>query len=86
VSISHCLHKVTGSTIQDEPSVASVTFSQAKQCRDAVPQQRQKGVSLAAKIHTCRLDRINQVDLPLDGFYSSGEFDGRGVHGKLPSQ
>jgi hypothetical protein len=30
----------------------------------------------------CRLDRINQVDLPLDGYYSSGDFDGRGVHGE----
>lgn len=28
------------------------------------------------------LDRINQVDLPLDNTYSSGDFDGRGVHGE----
>ena len=27
-----------------------------------------------------RLDRINQVDLPLDSYYSSGDYDGRGVH------
>lgn len=29
-----------------------------------------------------RLDRINQVSLPLDGYYSSGDYDGRGVHGE----
>lgn len=30
----------------------------------------------------CRLDRINQVDLPLDSYYRSGDYDGRGVHGE----
>lgn len=33
-------------------------------------------------VAVCRLDRINQVDLPLDGAYSSGDYDGRGVHGE----
>lgn len=28
------------------------------------------------------LDRIDQVDLPLNGYYSSGDLDGRGVHGE----
>lgn len=27
-----------------------------------------------------RLDRINQESLPLDDSYSSGDYDGRGVH------
>lgn len=28
----------------------------------------------------CSIDRLNQVDLPLDSYYSSGDYDGRGVH------
>jgi hypothetical protein len=30
-----------------------------------------------------RLDCINQDQLSLDNYYSSGDYDGRGVHGKL---
>jgi hypothetical protein len=32
--------------------------------------------------HDCSLDRIDQVELPLDNEYKSGAFDGRGVHGE----
>lgn len=39
-------------------------------------------VALFNIVGNCRLDRINQDELPLDGRYSSGDYNGRGVHSK----
>lgn len=38
------------------------------------------GSASIAFVSSWGLDRIDQVDLPLNGYYSPGDLDGRGVH------
>jgi hypothetical protein len=39
--------------------------------------------SIEVSVRSWGIDRIDQVNLPLDGVYSPGDLDGRGVHGAL---
>lgn len=37
-------------------------------------------MATTASVASWGLDRIDQTSLPLNGYYSSGDYDGRGVH------
>jgi hypothetical protein len=64
------------------PGRQSLGISAANANHQHVP-ARWHQASRSCRVLAHRMDRLDQVSLPLNGYYSSGKYDGRGVHSKF---